>query len=110
MKKIIILMLAFIFVASFSLAQFPGETFKQVTGKVKSLTPGDSATGTRTQLVVVDDKSAEMTLVVDPEATFYDAEFYTITLDKIKVNARVNIRYNVSKEGINEATWFNLLK
>ncbi len=109
MKKIIILTLAFIFAASFSFAQFPGETFKQVTGKVKSITPANIAKGTKTQMVVVDDKSVEMTLAVDPEATFYDAEYYTISLDKIKVNDRVNIRYDI-KEGVNVATWFNLKK
>ena len=109
MKKIFFLTLAFIFVSSFSLAQFPGETYKQVTGKVKSITAGNPSKGTSTQLVVVDDKSVEMTLVVDPEATFYDAEFYPVTLDKIKVNDRVNIRYDTNEEGVNVATWFNIL-
>lgn len=101
MKKIIFLTLAFIFVSTFSLAQFPGETYKQVTGKVKKIS--------KSEVVVVDDKSAEMTLVVDPEATFYDAEFYPITLDKIKVNNRVNIRYDTNEKGVNVATWFNIL-
>lgn len=109
MKKIIFITLALIFTASLSLAQFPGETYKQVTGKVKLITAGKESKGTRTQLVVVDDKSVEMTLVVDPEATFYDAEFYPITLDKIKVNDRVNIRYDTNKDGVNIATWFNKL-
>ena len=102
MKKIIILTLAFFFTASFSFAQFPGETYKQVTGKVKKIS--------KSQIVVVDDKSVEMTLVIDPEATFYDAEFYPITLNKIKVNDRVNIRYDTTKEGVNNATWFNILE
>ena len=110
MKKMVILALALIFAASLSFAQFPGETFKQVTGKVKTITAGDATKGTQTQLVIVDDKSVEMTLVVDPEATFYDDEFYSITLDKIKVNDRVNIRYDKNKEGVNVATWFNILK
>ena len=110
MKKIIILTLALIFTASFSLAQFPGETYKQVTGKVKSITTGNPSKGTESQIVVVDDNSEKMTLVIDPEATFYDAEFYPITLDKIKVNDRVNIRYDTNKEGVNVATWFNILE
>jgi hypothetical protein len=110
MKKIMLLTLTFILTASFSFAQFPGETFKQVTGKVKTLTIGDPSKGTKSQIVVVDDKSVEMTLTIDPEATFYDAEFYTITLDNIKVNDRVNIRYDKNKEGVNVATWFNVLK
>jgi hypothetical protein len=101
MKKIIIMTLAIILTASFSFAQFPGETFKQVTGKVKTLT--------KSQIVVVDDKSVETTLTIDPEATYYDAEFYTISLDKIKVGDRVNIRYD-NKSGTNVATWFNVLK
>jgi hypothetical protein len=102
MKKIIILTLALIFTASFSFAQFPGETYKQVTGKIKKIS--------KSQVVVVDDKSGEMSLVIDPEATFYDAEFYPITLDKIKVNDRINIRYDTTKEGTNNATWFNILE
>lgn len=102
MKKIIILTLALIFTASFSLAQFPGETYKQVTGKVKKIS--------KSEVVLVDDKYAEMTLVVDPEATFYDAEFYPIALDKIKVNDRVNIRYDTNEKGFNVATWFNILE
>ena len=102
MKKIFILTLAFILTASFSFAQFPGETYKQITGKVKKIN--------KSQVVVADDKSVEMTLVIDPEATFYDAEFYPITLDKIKVNNRVNIRYDKTNEGINNATWFNILE
>jgi hypothetical protein len=110
MKKIIILTLAFIFTASFSFAQFPGETFKQVTGKVKTLTIGDAAKGTKSQIVVVDDKSVEMTLVIDPEATYYDAVYYPITLEKIKVGDRVNIRYDKDKDGVNVGTWFNVLK
>jgi len=109
MKKIIFLTLALILTASFSFSQFPGETYKQITGKVKSITEGKESKGTQTQLVVVDDKSGEMTLVVDPEATYYDAEFYPVTFEKIKVNDRVNIRYDI-KDGVNTATWFNILK
>jgi hypothetical protein len=110
MKNLAVLTLAFIFAASSSFAQFPGETFKQVTGKIKTITAGETSKGTQTQVTVVDDKSMEMTLAVDPEATFYDAEFYPITLDKIKINDRVNIRYDKNKEGVNVATWFNILK
>ena len=110
MKKIILMTLVLIFAASFSFAQFPGENFKQVTGKVKSLTVGNASKGTKSQIVVVDDKSVEMTLAIDPEATYYDPEFYPITQDKIKVNDRINIRYNTAKDGANTATWFNILK
>ena len=110
MKKSVILVLVVMWAVSFSFAQFPGETFKQVTGKVKTIALGAPSKGSQTQIVVVDDKSLEMTLTVDPEATFYDAEFYPITLDKIKVGDRVNIRYDKNKEGVNVATWFNILK
>lgn len=104
MKKIILLTLVLSFVASFSFAQFRGESYKQVTGKVKKLTIGAPS-----RIVVVDDQSVEMTLVIDPEATFYDAEFYPVTLEAIKVNDRVNIRYNTTDDGTNQATWFNIL-
>ena len=45
-------------------------------------------------IVVVDDQSVEMTLVIDTEAAFCDAEFYPVTLEAVKVNATVNFRYN----------------
>jgi multidrug resistance efflux pump len=104
MKKILLLTLVFIFTASFSLAQFPGESYKQVTGVVKKLKKGNSP-----QIVVTGDDGEEMTLVIDPEATYYDAEFYPVTLDEVKVKKRVNIRYDANDDGTNVATWFNIL-
>ena len=105
MKKILLLTLVFIFTATFALAQFPGESIKQVTGVVKKLTKGKSP-----QIVVTDDKGKDMTLAIDPEATYYDAEFYPVTLDEIKVKERVNIRYDENKDGTDTATWFNILE
>jgi len=105
MKKILLLTLVFICAASFSFAQFPGESFKQVTGVVKKLKKGNPP-----QIVVEDDNGKEMTLMIDPEATYYDAEFYPVTLDEIKVKDRVNIRYDVTEDGTNQATWFNILE
>lgn len=110
MKKIILLTLALSFAASFSFAQMPGENYKQITGKVKTLTIGKPSKGIKSQIVVVDDKAGEMKLVVDSEATFWDSQFYAITLDEIKVNDRINIRYNKTDEGVNNAYWFNLLE
>ena len=110
MKKILLLSFSIILVASFSFAQFPGENFKQVTGAVKDLKIGKPSKGILSQIVVVDDKGKEMTLEIDPEATFYDAEFYPVTLEKIKAGERVNIRYNTTDDGTNQATWFNILE
>lgn len=109
MKKTLLLTLVFLLTAAFSFAQFPGENFKQVTGKVKTLKIVNPSKGKLSQITVVDEKFGEMTLVIDPEATYYDAEFYPVTLDDIKVNERVNIRYNTTKDGTHEATWFNIL-
>jgi len=105
MKKILLLTLVSIFTATLCLAQFPGESFKQVTGVVKKLDRGKSP-----QIIVTDDKGEDMTLAIDPEATYYDAEFYPVTLKEIKVKARVNIRYDVTDDGTNLATWFNILE
>ena len=110
MKKIVILTLAFIFATSFSFAQMGAPSYKQITGKVKTLTVNDPSKGTKPQLVVVDDKSVGMTLVVNSKALFYDVQSNNITLDKIKVNDRINIQYSITKEGVNNAYSFNILK
>lgn len=110
MKKILLLTLVFIFAAAFSFAQFPGESFKQVTGVVKKLKIEKPTKGTLSQIVVVDDNGKEMTLAIDPEATYYDAEFYPVTLETIEVKDRVNIRYDTNEDGTNVATWFNILE
>lgn len=110
MKKIIVLTLVFMFVASFSLAQFPGESFKQVTGAVKKLSIGKPSKGSPSQIVVEEDNGKKMTLEIDPEATYYDAAFYPVTLEEIEVNDRVNIRYDTTDDGTNNATWFNILE
>ena len=110
MKKIGILTLVFIFAASFSFAQMGARNYKQITGKVKTLTVDDSSKGTKSQLVIMDDKSVGMILVVNSKALFYDAQLNDITLDKIKVNDRVNIQYYITKEGVNNAYSFNILK
>lgn len=105
MKKILLLTLVFTLAAAFSFAQFPGENYKQVTGVVKKIKKGNSP-----QIVVTDDDGKEMTLVIDPEATYYDAEFYPVTLEEIKVKDRVNIRYDTKEDGTATATWFNILE
>jgi hypothetical protein len=110
MKKIFLLTLVFIFTASFSFAQFPGESFKQITGTVEKLKIGKPSKGSKPQIVVKDENGKEMALVIDPEATFYDAEFYPVTLEEIKVDDRVNIRYDITDDGKNNATWFNILE
>jgi hypothetical protein len=110
MKKIVVFTLALIFATSFSFAQIGARSYKQMTGKVKTLKVDDPSKGTRSQLVVVDDKSVDLILVVNSKALFYDAQYNDITLDKIKVNDKVNIQYYVTKEGVNNAYSFNILK
>jgi hypothetical protein len=110
MKKIVILTLVFIFTASFSFAQRGAPSYKQITGKVKTLTVDNPSKGTKSQLVVIDDKSARMTLVVNSKALFYDVQSNNITLDKIKVNDRIKIQYSITKEGVNNAYSFDVLK
>jgi hypothetical protein len=110
MKKSILFTLVFMLAASFAFSQFPGESFKQITGTVEKLKTGKPAKGELPRIVVADDSGKEMTLMIDPEATYYDAEFYPVTLKEIKVKDRVNIRYDITDDGTNNATWFNILE
>lgn len=132
MKKIIILTLAFIFAASISFAAtttaktkvmtdklMPVTVFansakmktemKEMTGKVKTVTVANPSKGTKSEIIVTDDKAAEKTFFVNPTTTIYDVKFKAIGLDKIKANDKVKVKYTITKEGVYEAASINIL-
>lgn len=120
MKKIFITLSILIFMGSWCFAQQPitptkvtpkvvVET-KTLTGKVESVTLADAVKGTKSEIVVVDDKGNKSTFLVQSTTTIYDTDWKTTTLDKISKDERVRVRYLTTKEGVNETTSIRLVK
>jgi hypothetical protein len=83
---------------------------KSLTGTVDSVTLADPVKGTKSEIVVLDDKSNKTAFSVIATTTIYDKDMNPTTLDKIKKDDAVKIRYTVTKEGVNEASSIILMK
>jgi hypothetical protein len=122
MKRIFALLIAFLAGGTICFAQQAAVTHaqtqavavkaveaKSVVGAVKSVVTGDPAKGTRSEIIVIDEKSVEHTFVIKGTTTVYDVDFKATGVDKIKANEKVKIKYSV-KEGVNEATSITVVK
>jgi len=123
MKTMILLTLGFILLGSVSYAQpatAPGAkgtpvvvetvTAKNVIGRIKSITIADPVKGSKSEIMVVDENSTEKVFLVKSTTTIYDADFKAVSLDKIKTDNKVKVKYITTKEGVNEAVSLNLVK
>ncbi len=122
MKNMILLALVILLLSSISYAQ-PASApkvaapaavqtviTKKVIGKIKAITVADPAQGRKSEITVVDENSLEKVFVVKSTATIYDADFKAVSLDKIKTDDKVKVKYITTKEGVYEAVSLNLLK
>lgn len=82
---------------------------KTLTGKVESVTIADATKGTKSEITVAEDNGNKISFLVKSTATIYDAEGKTISLDKLKKNDSVRVKYT-AKEGANEAVSIKLKK
>lgn len=104
MKKVLLAVCAFLFVSSLCFAQAsstqPAQTSqatdetKSVTGKVESISLGDTAKKTKSQIVVVDDKGQKMTFAVNNNIATYDKNGKATTLSTIAQGNKVAITKN----------------
>jgi hypothetical protein len=112
MKKIIFALLVFALMGSLCFAQSSttykveatsesneGQTFVKVfKGKVESVSFGDAIRGISTEITVADDKGQRLNFVVlRLETTITDKDGSTITLDEIKKDDNVVIKYRIIK-------------
>ena len=89
------------------------EAVKVFHGKIESVSVADAAKGTKSEIVAVDDSGKKMNFLVNPNhTTIYDAALQPITLDKIKVDDKVLVKYEANKyhAEINEAQSISLVK
>jgi hypothetical protein len=83
---------------------------KSMAGKVKSVTVADQTNGGKSEITLVGEKSMGKAFLVKSTTTIYDADFKAVSLDKIKAEDKVNVKYTKTKDGIYEATSINLVK
>ena len=83
---------------------------KAVKGKVESVSVADPQKGTKSEVVVSDENGQKSTFLVKSTTTIYDADWKATTLDKITKDAKIKVKYSVTKEGVNEALSLNVLK
>jgi len=79
------------------------------TGTISKITPADPATKTPAALVAVGADQKEVTFVVKSKAVIHDADGKPTTLDKLKVNDKVEIKYHTDKAGANVAESIKVL-
>lgn len=111
MTKKILALLVFVAISSWCFAQQPAAPAgKAISGKVESISMVNSATGTKSEIVVVDEKGTKSTILLKSTTTVYDTGGKGITLDKVVKGMKVQVRYLVTKEGVNEAGMILLMK
>jgi hypothetical protein len=124
MKKIIIPVIIVIFLSAVSFAKQPSEQnikaneiyalkmvqTKEFTGEVKKATIADPVKGTKSEVMVADEKSGEKIFLVKTTTTVYDVDFKAMTFERLKADDKLKVRYITTKEGVNEAVSINLIK
>jgi hypothetical protein len=137
MRKLTFLVFAFLFVSSLSFAQeasvpekstsvapapvvsapvpvsqtvqAPSLT-KAVTGKVDSITIGDIAQGTKSELIVVAEDGQKLSFVVKNGTPVIDKDAKNITLSDLKKDFKVTVNYTMKVTGTNRAQSIKLLE
>ena len=80
-----------------------------LVGKVESVSLADLAKGIKSEIVVVDGANKKTSFLIKATTTIYDAKAASMTLDKIKAGDTVKVKYQTSKEGVEEAVWVRII-
>ena len=109
MKKILLVLFAFMFLSSLCFAESGKKVVTKhiehntITGKIVSVSLGDQAKGTKSEIVVLTKKGIKITFTVPPSATISDKDEKNPTLDKIAKADKVIVKYVTTKGGVKEA-------
>jgi hypothetical protein len=110
MKKLLLALLAVVFISTVSFAQTstskttaaPTIT-KTVTGKVDSVTIGNTAKKIKSEIAITDDNGQKLNLVVKSSTTITAKDGQKIGLGQIQKNAKVSVEYKAKTGGTNRA-------
>ena len=83
---------------------------KTAIGKIESITLADAAKATKSEIMLTGDDGQKHTFIVKTTTTIYDASWKPISLDKLKANDRVKVKYSIAKEGPQEALSISIAK
>jgi len=120
MKKILFAVLAITLVSSLCFAQqatapttkaasITTET-KTFTGKADSVSLGDAAKGTKSEIIVMADNGQKMNFVVKAGTPITTKDGKAITLTDIKKDNKVSVEYTMSKMGAHKAQSIKLVE
>ncbi|MBI5099341.1 MAG: hypothetical protein HZB30_08900 [Nitrospirae bacterium] len=76
---------------------------KTFTGTVDSISLADPAKGTKSEIIVSDEKNKKLNFLIISTTTMYGAKSVPITLEKIKKGDKVKVKYATTTEGIDKA-------
>jgi hypothetical protein len=76
---------------------------KTFTGTVESVSQAEPAKGTKSELIVNDNKNNKISFLITSTTTMYGVNSVPITLEKIKKGDKVKVKYTTTKEGIDKA-------
>jgi hypothetical protein len=118
MKKTMLILISLIFlggIMAFAQAQksepkVKAAEVKTFAGKIESITLGDPAKNTKTEIAVKSEDQKSLTVTVEANTKFTDTENKATTVDKLKVGDKVHLRYTTTAAGVHEARAIKLMK
>jgi hypothetical protein len=118
MKKTMVILVSLIFIGgimAFAQAQKSESKVKAVevktfAGKIESITLGDPAKKTKTEIAIQSEDQKSLTVTVAANTKFTDTENKATTVDKLKVGDKVHIRYATTAAGVHEVRSVKLMK
>jgi hypothetical protein len=111
MRKFILASIMVMFAVSVCFAQAAkSPETKALSGKVESVILGDAAKGVVSKITAIEENGAKVTFLVKAATKISDSAMKMLTLDKIKKDDKISVKYVISKEGMSEATSISLVK
>ena len=111
MKKIILASLMAMFAVSFCFAQ-PAKSpeTKALVVKVESVMQGDVAKGLASKITAIEENGSKVTFLVKASTGITNAEMKALPLSEIKKDEKIDVKYMIDKQGMNEAVSISVVK
>jgi len=74
-----------------------------VTGRVAAVSCADPARGQRSEMTIRDENGRADTVLVKATTTIYDGLGAALTLESLRIDQKVKVKYITSTEGVREA-------
>jgi hypothetical protein len=81
---------------------------KTFTRTVDSVSSADPVKGTKSEIIVADEKNKKTSFLITSTTTMYSARSAPIILEDIKKGDKVKVRYTTTKEGVYKAIFVRI--